>query len=105
MKDFYQVQIDHGDYWSESTDVLAVSPQRAAYEYLKGLAEEDWDWCSVEWHNIRVRKGGGEWEGYRMRARIKVVVEDYADKPNATSEGPPPSRPESKQEASGGSLH
>ena len=25
--------------------------------------------------------------------------------PNATSEGPPPSRPESKQEASGGSLH
>lgn len=24
---------------------------------------------------------------------------------NATSEGPPPSRPESKQEASGGSLH
>lgn len=82
MKDFYQVQIDHGDEWSVSTAVLAVSPQRAAYELLKGLAEEDWDWCSVEWHNLRVRKGGSKWEHFRMRARINVVVEDYADKTN-----------------------
>lgn len=82
MKDFYQVQIDHGDEWSKSTDVFAVSPQRAAYDLLKELAQEDWDWCSVEWHNLRVRKGGGEWEHYRMRARIVVMVEDYADKPN-----------------------
>lgn len=76
MKDFYQVQIDHGDYWSTPTDVLADSARRAAQEHLKALAEEDSEWCSTEWLSLRARIGDGEWEYFRLRARIHVLVED-----------------------------
>lgn len=84
MKDFYQVQmaLDHG--WSASTDVLASTARQAAHEELKGLAEDDSEWCSdehnLEWHNLRVRRGGGEWEHFKLRAKMQIMIEDYADK-------------------------
>lgn len=82
MKEFYQVQIDHGDYWSETCDVLAASPRLAAMFFLQEIAMENHDWCCEEYHSVRVKFGGGEWEHYQLRARLSVVVEDYADKPN-----------------------
>ena len=79
----YQVQIDHGDYWSESTDVPRCRHNVQPMNTLKGLAEEDWDRCSggsgTTSESARAAASG---EGYRTRARIKVVVEDCADKPN-----------------------
>ena len=76
MKDFYQVQIDRGDYWSESCDVMAASPRLAAMFLLQEMATEDHEWCS-EWpHSIRVKIGDGEWEYYRCKARLTIVVEE-----------------------------
>lgn len=79
MHDFYEVEIDHGDEWLYTTDVLAGSPRLAAWNFLKELAEEDADWCSPEGQKLRVRKDGGQWEHFHMRATTKIMVEDCSE--------------------------